>query len=87
MPLDKHGLRWLHHEAPLAHPLDDGTAVTLERGLDETVEALGADGKAWRTLVEPLVEGWDALAPELSGPLRGVRGPARAGFGAAAVPP
>ncbi len=69
LPLAKHGLEWLHHAAPLAHPLDDGTAVTLERGLHDTVEALGADGKAWRMLVEPLVEGWEALAPELLRPL------------------
>ncbi len=26
-----HGLEWVHGEAPVAHPLDDGTAVVLER--------------------------------------------------------
>ena len=33
LPLAQHGLEWVHGEAPLAHPLDDGTAVVLERDL------------------------------------------------------
>ena len=69
LPLEKHGLTWLHHPAPLAHPLDDGTAVTLERNLDDTVAELGVDGPAWHRLVSPLVEHWDELAPELLQPL------------------
>src|SRR5579863_9397643 len=28
-PLAAHGLEWIQPEAPLAHPLDDGTAVML----------------------------------------------------------
>jgi phytoene dehydrogenase-like protein len=31
LPLERHGLELAHPEAPLAHPLDDGTAVMLER--------------------------------------------------------
>src|SRR4249919_1326158 len=31
LPLADHGLQWIHGESPLAHPLDDGTAVMLER--------------------------------------------------------
>jgi phytoene dehydrogenase-like protein len=31
LPLHRHGLALAHPEAPLAHPLDDGTAVMLER--------------------------------------------------------
>ena len=33
LPLAQHGLEWVHGEAPVAHPLDDGTAVVLERDL------------------------------------------------------
>ncbi len=66
--LARHGLRWIHHDAPLAHPLDD-TAVTLERDLRATVKDLGVDGGAWRALFEPLVERWDVLVPELLGPV------------------
>ena len=46
MPLDRHGLRWIHPAVPLAHPLDDHT-VLLERSVDATSARLGADGKAW----------------------------------------
>ena len=29
LPLRDYGLEWIHSPAPLAHPLDDGTAVVL----------------------------------------------------------
>jgi phytoene dehydrogenase-like protein len=69
LPLEEHGLKWVHHPAPLAHPLDDGTAVTLERDLNDAVAALGPDGETWRSMVGPLVEHWDAMAPELLRPM------------------
>jgi phytoene dehydrogenase-like protein len=61
VPLAAHGVDWIHPPAPLAHPLDDGTAVLLERSLDETAAGVGPDGLAWRRLFGPLV----AAAPEL----------------------
>jgi phytoene dehydrogenase-like protein len=60
---------WVQPDAPAAHPLDDGTAVVLERSLAATAEGLGSDGVAYRRLVEPLVEAWDELAPTLLGRL------------------
>jgi phytoene dehydrogenase-like protein len=60
-------VEWLQPDAPAAHPLDDGTAVVLERGVEETAEGLGRDGVAYRRLVEPLVEAWDDLAPAVLG--------------------
>src|SRR5437588_6089132 len=36
LPLGNHGLEWIHSPATLAHPLDDGTAVMLQRELSET---------------------------------------------------
>ncbi|MBV9296071.1 MAG: NAD(P)/FAD-dependent oxidoreductase, partial [Acidobacteriaceae bacterium] len=36
LPLEKHGLDWIRSPAPLAHPLDDGTAVILERDIAAT---------------------------------------------------
>ena len=60
-------VEWVHPDAPAAHPLDDGTAVMLERGIAETAEGLGRDGEAYRRLVEPLVKAWDELAPALLG--------------------
>ncbi len=81
---------WVHPGAPAAHPLDDGTAVVLERSLDATVEQLGRDGAAYRQLVEPLVESWDELAPALLGripppPRRALRAIRAAGFGPLAL--
>ena len=73
LPLESHGLRWIHGPAPLAHPLDDGTAVTLERDLADAEAALGQDGKTWRRIVEPFAEKWPAFAEEILGPVRTFR--------------
>lgn len=69
LPLREHELEWIHFPAPVAHPLDDGTAVVLERDLSAAVRALGADGKAWDSMVRPLVEKWREIAPELLRPM------------------
>ncbi len=61
VPLAEHGVEWVHPDAPLAHPLDDGTAVVLERSLDETAVGLGEDGEAWRRLLAPFVRDADAV--------------------------
>jgi phytoene dehydrogenase-like protein len=69
LPLTEHGLEWIHGEAPLAHPLDDGTAVILERNLADAERALGADGKAWRALMEPAAAHWEQFAEDALAPL------------------
>src|SRR5439155_10812052 len=56
LPLRDHGLEWIHSPAPLAHPLDDGTAIVLERDLEQAKAACGVDGRAWEKLVRPFVE-------------------------------
>src|ERR1700733_14207080 len=53
LPLSDHGLEWINSPAALAHPLDDGTAVMLERDLTETTKSLGVDGRAWDKLMRP----------------------------------
>jgi phytoene dehydrogenase-like protein len=69
-------LEWVHGDAPLAHPLDDGTAVVLERNLADSESELGADGKSWRRLVRPIVDHWDAFAHDsLAPPVRFPRHP------------
>lgn len=68
LPLADHGLEWVHPGAPLAHPLDDGTAVMLERSVDTTAANLGSDAGAYRKLMEPLAARWDDLADQLLGP-------------------
>jgi phytoene dehydrogenase-like protein len=68
LPLADHGLELIHPPAPLAHPLDDGTAVMLERSVDETAAGLGRDADAYQKLMAPLVERGDLLEPFLLGP-------------------
>jgi len=69
LPLREHGLEWIHSPAPLAHPLDDGTALVLERDLTDTKVALGADGEAWVKLMRPFVEQWADFAREVLRPV------------------
>jgi phytoene dehydrogenase-like protein len=40
-----------------AHPLDDGTAVTLERDIDATAAQLGRDARTYRRLAKPMARG------------------------------
>jgi phytoene dehydrogenase-like protein len=69
LPLAQHGLQWVHGTAPLAHPLDDGTAVTLEHSLKDEETLLGEDGAAWREIVEPLAAHWKDFAIDAMGPV------------------
>ena len=65
LPLAEAGLHWIAPSAELAHPLDDGTAVMLERGLADTASQLGPDSGAYRRLYLPLLENWDDLRHDL----------------------
>ncbi len=58
LPLADYGLEWIHSPFTLAHPFDDGTAITLDRDLTQTEAALGEDGPAWRRLMQPLATRW-----------------------------
>jgi phytoene dehydrogenase-like protein len=61
--------------AALAHPLDEGRAVVLERSVRATAEGLGRDRRAYERLVRPLVTGAAGLAEDVLGPLRPPRHP------------
>jgi phytoene dehydrogenase-like protein len=74
-PLHAHGLEWVHPECPLAHPLDDGSAVLLERSIDATCANLAPDGEAWRRLFEPLAAAWPVLRHDVLRPLGTPRHP------------
>lgn len=67
-PLDRHGLRWLHPEVALAHPLPDGTAATLSRSVAQTAASLHVDAAQYRRLVGPFLGHWDELAPDVLRP-------------------
>jgi phytoene dehydrogenase-like protein len=86
LPLERHGLELAHPEAPLAHPLDGGSAVMLERSVDLTARGLGPDERAYRRLFGPLVRDSHLLFRQLLGPLRPPRHPlAMARFGLSGV--
>jgi phytoene dehydrogenase-like protein len=70
LSLTNHGLDWVHSPAALAHPLDDGTAITLERSISDTAKSLGTDSGSYRKLMNPLVQNWEKLVNNLLGPLQ-----------------
>jgi phytoene dehydrogenase-like protein len=87
MGLERHGLRWIHPAACLAHPLPDGSAVALYRDLDRTVASLDrghpGDGERWRAFAAPLMANFDALRHTMLGGFPPIRGAMRltAGLG------
>jgi phytoene dehydrogenase-like protein len=89
LPLADHGLQLIDPPSPLAHPLDGGGAVVLDRSLEAAVESLGADGHAYRRLVGRTVEDWAMLDRAFLGPiLRVPRHPLALGrFGLAGLRP
>lgn len=88
LPLADYGLEWVFPPAELAHPLDDGSAVLLERSIDATAQHLGRDSAAYRRLMTPLVDHYEAILHEFLRPLRLPRHPlVMAGFGLVALPP
>jgi phytoene dehydrogenase-like protein len=69
LPLEKHGVRFIHSDLPLVHPLDGGDAAVLHRSLEETAAGLGPDEKAWRNLFTPLVAGFEDLKGLIYNPI------------------
>ena len=70
LPLERYGLQWIHPPAPLAHPLDDGTAMLLERSVAATGATLACDAQAYCNLIAPLSDTWERIASAFLGPLR-----------------
>ncbi len=69
-PLGDHGLAWIEPALALAHPLDDGDAVLVERDLASTAAGLGNDGSAYQSLIGPVTADWPVIVDALLGPLR-----------------
>ena len=61
-------VEWVRSPLELAHPLDDGTAVAVERSLEATAAGLGGDASAYVELLRPFVAAWPRLS-ELRFPL------------------
>jgi phytoene dehydrogenase-like protein len=81
MPLERHGLRWVHPSACSAHPLPDGGAIALYRDVDATAASLDSrragDGEAWRAFVAPLLDAFPAVRATMLGGFPPVAGPLR----------
>jgi phytoene dehydrogenase-like protein len=69
LQLHRFGLEWLFSPAELAHPMDDGTAITLERNLESTSRQLGSDASSYSSLIAPLTQDWPALYSGVFRPL------------------
>lgn len=68
LPLHEHGLEWIQPDYPLAHPIDGNSCAVLSTSLEETVRSLGDDGKAYKKLMQPIVENWESLSGQLLAP-------------------
>lgn len=85
LPLSEHGLHFAQPDAPFAHPLDDGTAVVVERSVDATADSLGVDARAYKSLIGPLVRQSERLMEAILCP-PGLRHPLlMAAFGLSAI--
>ena len=86
LPLAHYGLEWIHPAAPVAHPLDDGSAVMLERSVELTANNLGGDGSRYRGLMGRLVADWPKLEATVQRPFSLPKHPfAAARFGLTAL--
>jgi phytoene dehydrogenase-like protein len=62
---------WIAPTAPCAHPLDDGTAVMLERSIEATVATLDAcDAGRYRSLIGHLASEFADLSEDILGPIQ-----------------
>ena len=61
---------WVQPDAPLAHPLDGGRAVVVERSVDATAAHLGEDGPAYQKLMTRIVEGASSITNAVLSPRR-----------------
>jgi phytoene dehydrogenase-like protein len=81
LPLERHGLRWVHPRRCYAQVLPDGRAVALSRDVGETAAALAAlapgDGEAWRRFAAPYLEHWGAWQDTMLAGFPPLRGAAR----------
>lgn len=86
LPLADYGLEWIEPDAMLAHPLDEGEAVIVERSIERTAAGLGVDEASYRRVMERLARDWPRLESSLLGPPGWPRHPlAVARFGMAAL--
>jgi len=71
LPLERHGLEWVHPQACYAHPLDGERALGLYRDVARTAASLdgahAGDGARWARFVEPLLAEFEAIRATMLG--------------------
>jgi len=86
LPLADYGLEFIYSPYAAAHPLDDGTAAVLQNSLFNTASGLGADASAYQKLLQPLLQSWPDILPDVLAPLQWPSYPLKmAGFGIKAM--
>jgi phytoene dehydrogenase-like protein len=88
LPLSEFGLDWIHAPVQVAHPLNDGSALLLERSLEATARQFGVDASRYRSMIAPFLDRWQDLLEDIQGPLPLLPGHplTLARFGLAALP-
>ncbi len=69
LPLENHGLKWVHSPAVLAHPFENGEVALLRRGVAETANDLDADSKSYVETFQPIVDNFDCLVDDMLKPI------------------
>lgn len=68
LPLDQYGVKWIYSPAALAHPLDNGKVILLERSVKATAASLGRDQDAYERLIAPLAADAGKIFKKILGP-------------------
>lgn len=88
LPLAQYGLEYITPPVAAAHPFDDGTAAAARSSLVDTARSLGADERAYRRLLAPVVASWPHIANDVLAPLHFPEHPLdMARFGLSALQP
>jgi phytoene dehydrogenase-like protein len=69
LPLQEHGLQFIHPPIAAAHPFEDGSAATVITSIEKTAQLLNIDEVTYLRLILPLVKHWPLIANDVLGPL------------------
>lgn len=70
LDLEARGVTLRIPDVAFAHPLDDGRAAAVTSSVRDTADALGADARAYRRLMSPLVDHADHIVDAVLVPIR-----------------